>query len=126
MGTPGTARPALRRAGQRVVAVGSPVPLRQFGHDLARRTVSRNGVSAASPRRRCSSSVRSGTSPNLPGRLFTVTIADFWSSFAGGWHVQLGLVLPPLGSATALVTIAGPSSGTASASAAGACSGRSR
>ena len=46
----------------------------------------------------------SGTSPNLPLRLFTVTIADFRSSLAG---------VGRLGFAAPLRTIAGPCNGTA-------------
>ena len=49
---------------------------------MAWRPIWRNSVSAASPRRRCSSGVMSGTSPHLPGRRLTVTIADLRSSRA--------------------------------------------
>jgi hypothetical protein len=65
---------------QRLGAIAAPVACRDRpgGHSVARRTISRNSASAASPRRRCSSVVRSGASPNLLllGRL-AVTTADF-------------------------------------------------
>jgi hypothetical protein len=55
------------------------------------RAPSRNSVSAASPRRWCSSSVMSGASPNLRGRRLTVTIADFRRSLTGSGASGSGL-----------------------------------
>ena len=79
----------------------------------ARRAISRNIASAASPRRWCSSSVMSGTSPNLLLRRFAVTITDLRSSLAGGGTSGSGLCFPMLGGERRLLTIAGPVSGTA-------------
>ena len=79
------------------VAIAAPVRL--SGYRLARRFISRNSASAASPRRWCSAGVRSGTS--LP-RFRMVTMADF----AGG-----GASTFP-GAGLRRVTTAGTSSAT--------------
>ncbi len=113
--------------GQRVVAVAAPVPLRKLGHGLpAQRTVSRQSRVGGIASPAVLLQRQSGASPNLPCRRFTVTIADFWSSFAGGGTSSSGLCFPTLGSARRWSRPPAPPAGAPSASAAGACSGRSR